>query len=156
VQHVGYQYLRVATVAVAAAILGTTAVMSADAGMKTTQTSASQDDSLPSGYKQQDLITCKQRATPVKDRGALGVCERHDHDDGLMYSSEPYVDTIIYDSTGEIELESSMRSKVWNSVALSLDKQAPFGILGFHDIKRIGGHFYAVVFDAQFRPDIRK
>jgi hypothetical protein len=116
------------------------------------QTGAS-NDKIPQGYNQRELIACKEKARPVADRGALGVCEREDHDKGLWYSHVPYVTTVIYDSTDELRRESSKRSNEWKTVARSLAKEAPFGILGFHNITRLGGHYYKVTFDAQYQAD---
>jgi hypothetical protein len=98
--------------------------------------------------RQPQIINCRAAARPVGSEGALGVCIREDHDIGL-----PYVETLIYDSSDEITRDPSQRSNDWNKAACSLASQAPFGIIGFKDIKAVLGHYYKVAFDAQLQPE---
>jgi hypothetical protein len=107
---------------------------------------------VPIFVNEPQFVACRKNAKAVEGKGAIGVCLREDHDDGLMYSSVPYVETIIYDSTDEIYNKAPLRSKPWKDTARSLARQAPFGIYGFH-AKSIGGHYYEVTFDAQDKPD---
>jgi len=67
----------------------------------------------------------------------FGVCERYDWTD--------HVEAIVYDFSDEISLPTESRSQNWKRVVLSLQKKAPFGIVGFRSHK-ISGHFYKLDF----------
>jgi hypothetical protein len=102
-------------------------------------------DSIPDGYDEQQLLRCKEQATPVGKEGFLGVCDRSD---GIEVT-----DTVIYDSTDQIALRSSLRSPQWKAVARSLDKKAPFDISGIASLEKLSGHYYKVDFQVTLPPD---
>jgi hypothetical protein len=95
-------------------------------------------ENIRESLKDPIFVACKEKATPVGKEGALAVCTRYDDISGQT-------DTVIYDSTDEVEKQQSGRSEAWKTVALSTGTKAPFGIMGF-DTENIAGHYYRVVF----------
>lgn len=100
---------------------------------------------IPSGYDKEKLLACRRNAKPVGKEGYLGVCERS--------AGIEVIYTVIYDSTDEIALAAYRRSVQWKAVAHSLDKKAPFGIIGIASAERLSGHYYNVHFQNGLTPD---
>jgi hypothetical protein len=105
-----------------------------------------QPDGLPASLKTPQFQQCKDKAKPVGKEGSLGVCERSES--GLEITR-----AIVYDSTDEVMLAYPDRSEAWKQIANSLDKEAPFGIIGFSVDKRIADHYYAVIFQNGLPPN---
>jgi hypothetical protein len=103
-------------------------------------------DRIPPGYDQQQLQSCKKKATPVGKEGFLGVCDRSDGIEATY--------TVIYDSTDQISLRSSLRSPQWKATARSLDKRAPFDLSGISSLEKLSGHYYKVTFQVTLPPDL--
>lgn len=102
------------------------------------------------------FIDCRESAVKVGSKGALAVCESHYHDDGVGYADRPYITTIIYDSTDEVQLEPSQRSSQWKA-ALKVatkapDKHAPFDEDMGYQVRKITDHYYDVYFDYELSP----
>jgi hypothetical protein len=92
---------------------------------------------------------CREQAVPVGKQYFLGVCEQFD--EAISALDPGLYNTIIYDSSGEIMLDDSMRSKSWKEAAEKLKFQYVIeppervGTTGeVIEIKKITGHYYSV------------
>jgi hypothetical protein len=90
---------------------------------------------------------CLSSSEIIRDDFRIGVCERHDLD------SIETINTIIYDSSGEVQLPAGFHSKDWRNAAFKLGHKAPFGIMGF-SARKIKGNFYDVQFSYSASPDL--
>jgi hypothetical protein len=135
---------RVASVVLTIGLFGLSSAAPCDVHASGIRSDAS-SDSIPDGYDEQQLLRCKEKATPVGKEGFLGVCDRSD---GIEVTN-----TVIYDSTDQIALRSSLRSPQWKATARSLDKKAPFDLSGISSLEKLSGHYYRVDFQVTLPPD---
>lgn len=82
---------------------------------------------------------CVNSSAVIDRNNRLSVCYRKDWD------RWGYVESIVYDSSDQIIQSTSKRSAAWEAASISLDRKAPFGILGF-TAWRLTGHYYLVRF----------
>jgi hypothetical protein len=90
--------------------------------------------------QQSKYENCKRDGVVVNDGEILSVCSRNTRWEGWGF-----IETVVYDSGGEVTWSSGKQSSEWRRAANSLDRQAPFGILGF-DVVPLVDHFYLVTF----------
>ena len=85
---------------------------------------------------------CKNKAIPIGSGGNIGICETH-------RSFFPFfgerIESIVYDSTGQILNKHNHRTLSWNKAASSLRSKAPFGLIEFAATK-LNENFYYVLF----------
>ncbi len=82
---------------------------------------------------------CKKSGIDFNE-GHLSVC----NENGKWWRYG-FTESIIYDSSGQIMNQHRPHSPGWINAALTLNKQAPFGIVGF-EARPLTGNFYLVTF----------
>jgi len=87
------------------------------------------------------FVSCPQNGVTFEGKNILSVCSTND-----KYWRYNVMEAVIYDSSGQIMKKEGSQTDGWKRAAESLDKKAPFGIIGF-TAKHIAGDFYSVTFD---------
>jgi hypothetical protein len=92
--------------------------------------------------------TCRHSGVSIAGGYTLAVCDKDDR-----WWRYGFTKAIIYDSSDQIGIPASKRTKEWVSIAVSMGEQVPFGILGF-SARRLTGHYYSVSFFDDRQPDL--
>ncbi len=103
---------------------------------------------------------CVKNAISISGGGAIGVCEYTQLQaigTELGINTSYIVKSIIYDSTDQILINETQRSREWYQSAYVLRKMVPFGRIG-HRTEKLIGHYYYVVFntDLETKPEYYK
>jgi len=101
-----------------------------------------------------EFSRCAKNAVPIPGKGAIGVCDRKSYMVGteLGINASQITEAIIYDSSDQIADNHAQRSTIWNRAAYSLNKEVPFGLIGYKTYKLLG-HYYYTVFDSSRNSD---
>lgn len=88
----------------------------------------------------QTYVNCISDGVAFDTNKALSVCKKYE-----KWWRYGFTKAIAFDSSGQIILKHASRDPEWIRAALSLDRKAPFGIIGF-TARRLTGNFYSVIF----------
>ncbi|MCA7953309.1 hypothetical protein LGM43_23865 [Burkholderia seminalis] len=83
---------------------------------------------------------CKNNGAVTDSKFSLSVCSVNNE-----WWRFGFTRAVVYDSSNQILREPKNRSKEWRDAALSLNRQVPFGIVGF-EARKLSQNYYAVTF----------
>lgn len=84
--------------------------------------------------------SCTRGGATLGNGSVLNVCSENSD-----WADWGFSEAVVYDSSDELARTKEDYSSSWRSAAKSLNKKAPFGMMGF-DALALGSHFYLVTF----------